>query len=88
MRLIADCERHSIRKNLADFSFSLFKENYLIYSLLLKTTASNLFEVGLSDWSSEKQKLCLDFDFVFFICFQKLDIIFLEAVFHKSTFSG
>lgn len=64
MRLIADCERHSIRKNLADFSFSLFKENYLFinkYSLLLKTTASNLFEVGLSDWSSEKRKVVFGF---------------------------
>lgn len=76
MRLIADCERHSIRKNLADFSFSLFKENYLIYSLLLKTTASNLFEVGLSDWSSEKQKVCLDFDFVFLSVFRSWILFF------------
>lgn len=32
LRLIADSQRHSIRKNLADLSFSLFKGNYLIYS--------------------------------------------------------
>lgn len=61
LRLIADSQRHSIRKNLAGWSFSLFQENRLIYSLLLKTTTSDLCEIGLSDWSSEKKKVVFGF---------------------------
>lgn len=82
--------RHSIRKNHAGLSFSLFQENYLVYSLLLKTTASNLCEIGLSDWSNEKKKkkLCLDFDLVFLICFQKLAVIFFRSSVSKIHLFG